>query len=182
MTEPSAHLHLFMAIRRELVSYAAKITGDRMQAEDIVQEAWIRFSPPKAHVRPVIEQPVAYLYRIVRNLALDLRRNRSRESDHSASPPLWLLPLTVNDPAESCQHSMTLERLSDVLQALPDNSRKALELHRFGGCTLAQIARQLGVSLTTAHRLLREALLALARVMDESEDTPENDKDASHEQ
>jgi RNA polymerase sigma-70 factor (ECF subfamily) len=56
------------------------------------------------------------------------------------------------------------------LQALPDNSRKALELHRFGGFTLAEIAGQLGVSLTTAHRLLREALLALARVMDHQDD------------
>ncbi|MCH4875876.1 sigma-70 family RNA polymerase sigma factor [Pseudomonas sp. TMW22090] len=170
MSDSSAHLHMFLSIRRELVGYAAKITGDRIQAEDIVQEAWIRFSPAKAQTRPAVEQPVAYLYRIVRNLALDLKRSRSREHDHAASPPLWLLPTTANDPAEICQHSMTLERLSDALQALPDNSRKALELHRFGGFTLAEIAGQLGVSLTTAHRLLREALLALARVMDHQDD------------
>lgn len=181
MSDSSSHLHLFLAIRRELVSYAAKITGDRMQAEDIVQEAWIRFSPPRAQTRPEVEQPVAYLYRIVRNLALDLKRSRSREHDHSASPPLWLLPTTVNDPAETCQHSMTLERLSDALQALPENSRKALELHRFSGCTLAEIASQLGVSLTTAHRLLREALLALARVMDEGEGPQDDGKDVHRE-
>lgn len=181
MSDSSAHLHMFLAIRRELVGYAAKITGDRMQAEDIVQEAWIRFSPAKAEARPVVEQPVAYLYRIVRNLALDLQRSRSREQGHAASPPLWLLPTSVADPAETCQHSIALERLSDALQALPDNSRKALELHRFGGCTLAEIASQLGVSLTTAHRLLREALLALARVMDEQEDAPGDSRDAHRE-
>jgi RNA polymerase sigma-70 factor (ECF subfamily) len=181
MPDSSAHLHMFLAIRRELVSYAAKITGDRIQAEDIVQEAWIRFSPPKTETRPVVEQPVAYLYRIVRNLALDLIRSRSREHDHTATPPLWLLPTTVNDPAETCQHSMALERFSDALQALPENSRKALELHRFGGCTLAEIANQLGVSLTTAHRLLREALLALARVMDDQEDPLDDGKVAHRE-
>lgn len=176
MSDSPAHLHLFLAIRRELVSYAAKITGDRMQAEDIVQEAWIRFSPAKAESRPAIEQPAAYLYRIVRNLALDLKRSRSREQDHTTSPPLWLLPTSVSDPAVSCQHSMALERLSDALQNLPENSRKALELHRFGGCTLAEIASQLGVSLTTAHRLLREALLALARVMDDQDEEPASDE------
>jgi RNA polymerase sigma-70 factor (ECF subfamily) len=181
MSNPSAHLHVFLAIRRELVGYAAKITGDHIQAEDIVQEAWLRFSPPNAGTRPTVEQPVAYLYRIVRNLALDLKRSRSREHDHTASPPLWLLPTTVNDPAETCQHSMALERLSDALQALPDNSRKALELHRFGGCTLAEIARQLGVSVTTAHRLLREALLALARVVNDQEEEPNDDRDAHRE-
>jgi RNA polymerase sigma factor (sigma-70 family) len=179
MSESSAHLKLFLATRRELVSYAAKITGDRIQAEDIVQEAWLRFNPSRTQARPVVEQPVAYLYRIVRNLALDLIRSRSREQDHSAAPPLWLLPSTVNDPAETCQHSMALERLSEALQALPDNSRKALELHRFGGCTLVEIASQLGVSLTTAHRLLRDALLALAQVMDDQDG--EQDRDASRE-
>jgi RNA polymerase sigma factor (sigma-70 family) len=175
MSDSSTHLNLFLAIRRELVSYAAKITGDRIQAEDIVQEAWLRFSPSNTEARSTIEQPAAYLYRIVRNLALDLKRSRSREQDHSAAPPLWLLPTTVNDPAETCQHSMALERLSDALQALPENSRKALELHRFGGCTLAEIANRLGVSLTTAHRLLREALLVLARVMDDQEDEKNRD-------
>jgi RNA polymerase sigma-70 factor (ECF subfamily) len=181
MSDSSSHLHLFLAVRRELVSYAAKITGDRIQAEDIVQEAWIRFSPLKAQARPVVDQPVAYLYRIVRNLALDLQRSRSREHAHTASPPLWLLPTTINDPAETCQHSMALERLSDALRALPDKNRKALELHRFGGCTLAEIASQLGVSLTTAHRLLRDALLALARVMDDQEDPQDDGKDAHRE-
>jgi hypothetical protein len=92
MSDSSAHLHMFLTIRRELVSYAAKNTGDRIQAEDIVQEAWIRFSSPKAETRPVVEQPVAYLYRIVRTS----NGHAAARHDHTSSPPLWLLPTTVN--------------------------------------------------------------------------------------
>ncbi|WP_122315323.1 RNA polymerase sigma factor [Pseudomonas cichorii] len=169
MTDSSGHLYTFLGIRQELVSYAARITGDRMQAEDIVQEAWIRFVPQQASARTTIEQPAAYLYRIVRNLALDLMRSRSREQAHQLSPPGWLLPAHINDPADMCQHSMTLERLSGALEAMPENSRRALEMHRFGGCTLAQIAEHLQVSLTTAHRLLRDALMRLAREVDDED-------------
>lgn len=179
MTEPTAQLHLFLGIRRELVSYAAKITGDPGQAEDVVQEAWIRFIPQESANKPVIEQPVAYLYRIVRNLALDLKRNRLREQAHQATPPVWLLPAHVSDPADMCQHSMTLDRISNALQALPEASRRALELHRFGGCTLAEIARQLDVSLTTAHRLLRDALVKLAREVDEPDDDSDSQRNPS---
>lgn len=171
MSDSSGHLYTFLGIRRELVSYAAKITGDRMQAEDIVQEAWIRFIPQQASA----EQPAAYLYRIVRNLALDLIRSRSRELAHQVSPPAWLLPAHISDPAELCLHNMTLERLSRALEAMPENSRRALEMHRFGGCTLAEIAGHLNVSLTTTHRLLRDALVRLAREVD----NPDDDKDVS---
>ncbi|MDO7929280.1 sigma-70 family RNA polymerase sigma factor [Pseudomonas sp. KFB-139] len=170
MTDSSGHLYTFLGIRQELVSYAAKITGDRMQAEDIVQEAWIRFIPQQASAKTAIEQPAAYLYRIVRNLALDLIRSRSREQAHQVSPPAWLLPAHISDPAELCQHNMTLERLSRALEAMPENSRRALEMHRFGGCTLAEIAEHLNVSLTTAHRLLRDALVRLAREVDNPDD------------
>ncbi|MGE7990537.1 RNA polymerase sigma factor [Pseudomonas sp. NPDC089554] len=171
MADASTQLQVFLGVRRELVSYASTITGDRAQAEDIVQEAWIRFTPAAA-----VEQPVAYLYRIVRNLALDLKRSRSREQAHQASAPAWLHPGHTADPADSCQHSMLLDRLSDTLQAMPEASRLALEMHRFGGCTLAQIAQRLGVSLSTAHRLLRDALARLAQEVDE----PDADG-ASHE-
>ena len=58
---------------------------------------------------------------------------------------------------------------------MPENSRRALEMHRFGGCTLAEIAGHLNVSLTTAHRLLRDALVRLAREVD----NPDDDKDVS---
>jgi RNA polymerase sigma-70 factor (ECF subfamily) len=169
MTDATEQLQMFMGIRRELVSYASRITGDPAQAEDLVQEAWIRFVPDNVGNRAVIEQPVAYLYRIVRNLALDLKRSHVREQAHQAAPPVWLLPAHVSDPADICQHSMTLDRLSTTLQAMPEASRRAVEMHRFGGCTLAEIAQTLDVSLTTAHRLLRDALARLARDVDDDE-------------
>ena len=157
-------LDVFLSLRRELINYANGITGDRMQAEDIVQEAFIWLIAGRGEP---IEQPVAYAYRVVRNLALDLIRSRAREQARHVSPPAWLLPVELDDPADACQHGIALERLAQALDAMPQASRRALEMHRFGGCTLAQIAEQLGVSVTSAHRLLRDALVRLAKAFAE---------------
>lgn len=160
-------LDVFLNLRRELVNYASGIIGDKVQAEDVVQDAFLRLMPADGGEPRSIEQPAAYAYRVVRNLALDLIRSRAREQAHHRSPPEWLLPMELQDPADSCQHGMALERLAQALAIMPAASRRALEMHRFGGYTLAQIAEQLDISITSAHRLLHDALLRLARVMGE---------------
>src|SRR5262245_35209429 len=71
-------LALYIAHRGALVNYANGNTGDRAHAEDVVQEAWLRFGTT-ASERP-LDQPIGYLYRIVRNLAVDGRRRRVRYS------------------------------------------------------------------------------------------------------
>lgn len=167
MGEPVSDLDVFLTLRHELVNYASGIIGDKVQAEDVVQDAFLRLMPADGGKARSIEQPAAYAYRVVRNLALDLIRSRAREQAHHRSPPEWLLPMELEDPADSCQHGMALERLAQALSTMPAASRRALEMHRFGGYTLAQIAEQLNISITSAHRLLHDALLRLARVMGE---------------
>ncbi|WP_421999066.1 sigma factor [Reyranella sp.] len=78
MAEDKSNLDLFMAHRGALVDYASAIIGSRARAEDVVQEAWLRFS--NATSTRFLEHPLGYLYRIVRNIALDGRRKMARES------------------------------------------------------------------------------------------------------
>lgn len=166
MSKPAEKLDIFIAYRRALVNYAAQITQDRDRAEDVVQEAYLRLHP-KHSERQGIEQPVAYLYRIVRNLALDLRISEAREQRRHAMPPDWLIPTMAATPEEACLQDDELEQLARALTNLPEQNRRALEMHRLGGKTLAQIAEQLGVSSPTAHRLVRDALVRLARALPE---------------
>lgn len=63
-------LALYLKHRGSLVNYANGIVRDRAGAEDVVQEAYLRFSSASSDER-LITSPVSYLYRIVRNLALD---------------------------------------------------------------------------------------------------------------
>src|SRR5215475_6728104 len=80
-------LNLYLTHRPALINYATRIVGSRVWAEDIVQDAYLRIAAIDPDDRPVvasdqpkqIAHPVAYLYRIVRNLAADWSRRRSTE-------------------------------------------------------------------------------------------------------
>lgn len=78
LSQDTTTLCLFMTHRRALVNYASRIVGCRAQAEEVVQEAWLRFD--EASRGRLLDDATGYLYRIVRNLALDGARRMTRES------------------------------------------------------------------------------------------------------
>lgn len=158
-----AMLRLFLAQRAALVEYATPIVGDRMQAEDVVQEAYMRFVPPTAGA-PLVENPAAYLHRIVRNLAYDFRRRLSADSRRDEAHLVLLSGLPpAPSPEEEALQRDELRRVEAALAELPADTRRAFEMRRVGGYTLQEIADHLGVSVPTAGRWTQEALMHVAR-------------------
>lgn len=159
VVEPDLIRRLYRDHRPALVDYAAPIVGDRTRAEDIVQEAFMRLAPA-GRAEPPVEQPLGYLYRVVRNLALDwVRRHaveRRRDREDTAA---WLVPPTPATPEHELLGREATQRLRDALNGLPERNRRALHLHRFEGHTLQVVAERLGVSVATAHRLVRDAIV-----------------------
>jgi RNA polymerase sigma-70 factor (ECF subfamily) len=153
LTHDHGKLALFMAHRADLIDYATSITGgDRARAEDVVQDAFLRFVPA-GQADGTLDQPLGYLYRIVRNLALDWSRRRAvevRSQDEGA--PWWMLPAVPRTPEEEVTHRRTLARIVTVLNRLEPDIRIAL----------GEIAARLGVSVPTAHRMVRGALMQIA--------------------
>lgn len=151
---------LFVQHRGALVDYAAGIVGSRAQAEDLVQEAWLRFD--EAAKKRFVSEPLSYLYRIVRNLALDNRRRVARErrvftgdDPESAAAASIERPST---PEAIALHRDQLEALMAALADLPERHRIAFEMHRIAGCTLREIAVTLGVSVSQAQVLVVEGI------------------------
>lgn len=160
MKHDKGKLDLYLAHRSALVDYATPILGDRARAEDVVQDAFIRFVPSG---RQSFAQPVAYLYRIVRNLAFDLTRRRGLEQrQEEGEPAWWMLPAQPRTPEEETLHRRDLAAMEECLAAMAPNMRLAVEMHRFGGFTLDEVAARLGVSPATAHRLVHEGLVRIA--------------------
>ena len=148
-----------MAHRGALVNYASGIIGDRSRAEDVVQEAYLRFSDASA--RRLLDEPVGYLYRIVRNLAFDgVRRLRSegryvkRDIDQAEIETAR----TVPSPEAELIAREELERVLAAMAELPERTRIALEMHRFGGFKLRQIADHFGISTSMAQVLVTEGV------------------------
>lgn len=159
---------LYLTHRTALVDYASRILGSREAAEDIVQEAYLRL-PPLRSRELTARQSLAYLYRIVRNLAFDVLKRRkieSRGQDHD--PPYWSMPQAMETPEEALLLRDQARVAAEVLASLPPDMRLAVEMYRFGGQTLEAVAEHLGISLATAHRHVRTAMVKIALALEEN--------------
>lgn len=156
--------------RQKLIEYARRFTGDYDRAEDVVQEAFLKFQT--ASDRLAVEEPIAYFYRIVRNLALDRYRRVVLEKKNFVPGYDDMSDRISSDmpsPEDSAIGRERLNRLAAALADLPERTRIAIEMHRFGGCTLKDIAAHLDISVSMVHHLIAQGL---AHCMD-SLDPPE---------
>ena len=164
--QDSTALALFVTHRGALVNYASRIVGDPAQAEDVVQEARLRYGAAALGRR--LEEPVGYLYRVVHNLALDRRRRLNLEDRHTAGQ-VGRLAASLADEAPSPEDEaiarQELQRVIAAMAELPERTRIALEMHRFGGCALKEIAERLGVSVSMAQVLVVQGIKHCQRAL-----------------
>jgi RNA polymerase sigma factor (sigma-70 family) len=119
--------------------------------EDVVQEAFVRL----AALRSPPDEPVAWLYRVVRNGAISAGRSdrRRRRHESAAAPAEWFL-LAEGSALDGAAAAAAVD-------ALPPEERETVVAHLWGGLTFEQIATITGVSSSTAHRRYQAALTAL---------------------
>lgn len=170
MDSSASKLDLYLTHRAALVDYAAPIVGCRARAEDVVQDAWLRFNARQT-TDLEISHPLGYLYRIVRNLALDQTRSLATERRQPDGDALLAdLPANTASPEQQVAGQDELQRLADALLQLPERTRIAFEMHRLGGYTLQQVAAAMGISVGLTHQLVHDALSHCAVRLERSHD------------
>lgn len=147
---------MYVEHRSSLVVYATSLLGSRALAEDIVQEAWLRFDQA-ARTRGVRE-PTSYLYRIVRNLALDARRTAARLGRWEEETARAESEASAPSPEQVAGDRAELRLLLEALEELPQRTRIAFGMHRLGGYKLREIAAHLGISLALTQNLVTDGL------------------------
>jgi RNA polymerase sigma factor (sigma-70 family) len=153
----SSLLTAFLAYRSALFNTVVPIVGCRHWAEDVVQDVYLKIT--ESGVSGEIHQPVSYLFRMVRNLAIDRSRRLALEGRYNAGDEAANHVLSTEpSPEQITVDRDTLKHLANALEELPERTRMAFEMYRFGDCTQQQIAKQLGVSPTLVHFLIRDAL------------------------
>lgn len=83
----------FEAERRRLEGLAYRITGSRATAEDLVQEAWLRWERTD---RSAVQRPAAWLTTVTSRLALDHLKSAQHERESYVGP--WLPEVAVAEP------------------------------------------------------------------------------------
>ncbi|MDC3379411.1 RNA polymerase sigma factor [Planctomycetota bacterium] len=150
---------LFKRLGPALYRQAAAILGDRVGAEDVVQDAFVRIWRRRERLDPA--RIDGYLFAAVRNLALD----RLRRAKRAASGQLLVAAAGAEEPADGPD----TEKINAALCGLPAEQREVVVLRVHQGLSFAEIAEHTETRLGTVHsryryamERLREALSPLA--------------------
>lgn len=147
-----------MAHREKLVNYAQRLIRNREGAEDVVQEAWLRFSSTGRDTSQ-LAQPARYLFAIVRNLAVDWLRRRSLVEPVEITAEVYESVPSDAPSAESVLYYRDrLRALKDALSGLPERTQVAFVMYRAEQRTLQEIADHLGVSVPRVHKMIKDAM------------------------
>lgn len=160
MKDPAAEL--FEQHRPHLLSLAYRMLGEMSGAEDIVQEAWIRW---QMEDRQSIRDPRAWLSAVTVRLTLDALRSAHTRRETYVGPwlPEPLMPddmrvLAADTPAAHAELASDLSlALLHVLERLSPEERAALILHDAFDCDYAEIAGILNKSEAACRKLVSRA-------------------------
>lgn len=130
---------VFHEHRRLLFSVAYRILGSAADAEDAVQDAWIKWSSTD---RSQITQPKAYLTRIVSNLALEHLRSTRHKRETYVGPWLPEPILTSGDTTDTVTDAESVSMaMLVVLETLSPLERAVFVLKEVFGFSHAEIAK-----------------------------------------
>jgi RNA polymerase sigma-70 factor (ECF subfamily) len=154
-------------------SIALAILREPTRAEDVTQDVFLtlwtqpeRFDPARGRFAP-------WCYRIARNRAIDLIRQRRREvQPREAAVFELMLGASGDAPEAEVVGRAEARRVRQALTALVPEQRQVVELAYFEGMTQSQMAEQLGIPLGTIKTRVRTALLRLRELLEEEGGRP----------
>ncbi|QYX58527.1 RNA polymerase sigma factor [Roseovarius sp. SCSIO 43702] len=141
-----------------VLAHAARLLGQRAEAEDVAQEAMLRLWRKAPEWEPGGARVSTWLYRVVANLCAD-RTRRAREVALEAAPE-------PRDGAPTVVARMEAEDRAAALQAalmrLPERQREAVVLRHIEGLGNGEIARIMETSIEAIESLIARGKRALA--------------------
>jgi RNA polymerase sigma-70 factor (ECF subfamily) len=157
---------------RAVFRLAYRMTGNESDAEDVVQETFLR-AYKQLKQFDGRSSFSTWLYRICSNCALDLirarkTREKQREPLADEKTPSWIDRIAAREPdPERLMHSGQITRLlKPALEQLSEMERVAFTLRHFEGCNVEEIARTLGVQQNAAKHSVFRAVQKLRRALE----------------
>jgi RNA polymerase sigma-70 factor (ECF subfamily) len=155
-----------MAKRAELIRFFTTRTSSAAEAEDIVQEIFLKIANLEVEG---LKNEAAYLYRLGSNLMLDRVRARQRRSARENSYHQAFRGGANGEeiadgpePDAALDAKRRLYRLVAAIEDLPPQCRRVFVMHKIEGRSHTEIAQELGVSRSAVEKHMITALKRLA--------------------
>ena len=170
MAAPKSLTQTYLSIVERLRRAIGGIVPPK-EVEDIVQEAYVRAC--QAEQATSIRAPSSFLFKTVRNLALDhVKRSESRLSDsfeeENSAEAFYQHSFGMNPQDETVSHE-EFSLFCDAVRLLPAQCRRAFVLKKVYGFTRKEIAEQMNISENTVQTQIARGLKASMRFMDRLE-------------
>lgn len=162
---------------RALFRLAFRMTGNPQDAEDVVQESFLRAYRQLAK----FDERASFgtwLYRIASNCSLDLVRSRKRRSEHQALAessvdpggpavdPMLSVPSHDPTPERAAMSGEVRDRLAEAMNELSATERTAFVLRHFEGMRIEEVSRVLECQPGAAKHSVFRAVQKLRRALE----------------
>jgi RNA polymerase sigma-70 factor (ECF subfamily) len=152
---------LYRRYARPVFGMALRRLGDRMAAEEAVQETFAALWRSARTYKPERGPGAPWLYAVARNAVVDRARNKSEPA--TEVPDTASLELGPDERAEASYVSWRVHR---AIEDLPRSERDVLELAYWGGLSQREVADFLGIPLGTVKTRTRAGLGRLATALE----------------
>lgn len=163
MSDRNAFQQLYDRTSAKLLGVCLRILNDRNEAEDVLQEVYVKVWNKADRFATGNASGIAWLAAIARNQAID--RYRSRKPVSAGIDEMNDLQDDAPSPEASAIASDQNRRLDDCLSELDPKHASAVQRTYLGGWTYQETAEELGIPLNTAKTWIRRSLLALRNCM-----------------
>jgi RNA polymerase sigma-70 factor (ECF subfamily) len=154
--EPGAVREMVARKLPRLLALATRVMGDRDEANDVAQEAFVRIWKQAPRWQAGQARFDTWLHRVVLNLCYDrLRRHREivPADDHDLPEPIDHAPL----PEDQLDEAARNRRIAAALAALPARQREALVLQYYQELSNIEAAALMNITVDALESLLSRA-------------------------
>ncbi len=156
---------LYQHYSHKLFSFVLKILKNEADAEEIVQEVFVKLWESRLHINDS-KLPDSFIFTIAYNHSIDLIRKRINNKKYLEH----LRYLSVIHAAPASVNEFEFEELNNLVKTviadLPERQKEIYLLHREEGLSYSEIANQLGISKNTVENHMVRALKYLRQHLD----------------
>jgi RNA polymerase sigma-70 factor (ECF subfamily) len=167
--DPAAFDAVYDEFHPSLYNFLARLTNRRDEAEDLLEETWLRLVAHASRLRPDTRL-AAWLFTVARHVHASFCRSRLLEQAHAAGLlGLWPSGRSEPSPLVAAEASESERRVLLALASLPMIYREVLLLVAVEEMSPADASQVCGVSPATLRQRLSRARALLARRLEEDE-------------